>query len=138
MPKGNQQPFDEAHQNGVVVEFSTSANIACCYAGILLEHGRSAEVVGEQGPGDALGNTGVVQAPLIDLLHNKKHQMSGTDLDAVDAFSEVAYQEALGVGASSGQIGIQVLPEVGAGSLAGVGVVEAEQGPWGRILGGTC
>lgn len=24
------------------------------------------------------------------------------------------------------------------GVIAGVGVVEAEQGPWGRILGGTC
>ena len=30
----------------------------------------------------------------------------------------VAYQEALGVGASSGQVGLQILPEVGAGVLA--------------------
>jgi len=64
---------------GVVVELSTSANIACCLAGVLLEHGRSAEVVGEEGAGDALGDTGVEQAPLIDLLHNSTHQMSGTD-----------------------------------------------------------
>jgi hypothetical protein len=80
----------DLHAAGVVVKLSTSANIACCNAGILLKHGRCAEVVGEEGPSDALGDTGVEQAPLIDLLHNITHQMAGTEQGAAVAFSEGA------------------------------------------------
>ena len=54
----------------VVVELSTGADVARLNAGILLQHCRGAEVVGEEGPGDAGGHAGVEEPSLIDLLHH--------------------------------------------------------------------
>ena len=54
----------------VVVELSACAYVAGCHASVLLQHRRSAEVVGEEGAGNALGHAGVVQPPFIDLLHH--------------------------------------------------------------------